>query len=85
MFLRIARAAVSISRQRRSVAGMNPANTDPDKRITDLVPRQSQAITEMLVIEAAVRRLHGSEQELTDAQEKVVAIAKLIAAALKPT
>jgi hypothetical protein len=64
---------------------MNPVNTDPGKRITDLVPRQTQAIEDMLVIEAAVRSLHGSEQDLTDAQQKVIEIAKLIALALEPT
>jgi len=64
---------------------MNGVHPDPGKRITDLVPRQTQAIEDMLVIEAGVRSLHGSEQDLTDAQQKVIEIATLIALALEPS
>jgi hypothetical protein len=63
---------------------MNPVNTNPCQQIADLVPRQSQAITEMLAIEASVRSLGGPAQELTDAENKVIEIAKLIAVALEP-
>jgi hypothetical protein len=63
---------------------MNPVIIDLPKRISQLVLRQSEAITELLKIQAAIRGPATTEQDLFDAQQKVVEIAKLIAAALEP-
>ena len=63
---------------------MDAVYHNPLSRITDLVTQQSQAITQLLSIEAAVRRRGTSEQDLTNAEQAVVEVAKLIALTLEP-
>ena len=64
---------------------MNPVNINLPKGITDLVAREGQAITEMLAIEAHLGELgRTTDDALTDAQQRVIDIGKLIALALEP-
>jgi len=63
---------------------MHPLVLNLPQRITNLVKRQSEAITELLLIQSASRESEAPDQTVTDAQQKVIEIAKLIAIALEP-
>jgi hypothetical protein len=54
------------------------------QRITHLVKRQSEAITELLRTQSANRGSEAADQTVTDAQQEVIDIAKVIALALEP-
>jgi len=62
---------------------MYPVVPTVPERITNLVKRQSEAITELLLIQSASRESEAPDPAVTDAQQKVIEIAKLIALALE--